>query len=1024
MKLFLKILAVILALFIVLIVALNLYFTDERLKNTILPHVQSAVGSEVEVDRMSITFFRTFPRFGLDIDGLRIPDPQGEPVASLDELLVTVELFPLFRDELSVTRLSITRPVINYTIFADSTTNIDFLLDSEEPEADDGDGFTISIPGFSLRDASVFYTDETSNTLASVEQLDADISLFFGDILESRVDAQIGSLNVSMDGTSYITNLSMGINQTSALDLENEILNFTEGTVSIRGLALNLTGSVSDWGSDELALDLQFASSSENFGELLRLAPPNFEEYITGLQTRGSLVLEGSVTGIFSEDTLPAFDFTLEVADGFLQNPDLPEAIEDINFQLLFNNDLATMSHFRARAGVNSVSASGTIDRPLEEDATFSLELDGDINLETVSSFYPIEEFGVENLAGLLRTNARATGRIDRPEDAVFSGVFNLTNGLLKYADVPRPIEQINARIDANQDRIRIDESGFTAANNRFRLSGSVLRPLDEDRRTVDVTADINFDLATIKDFYPIDEDTLSMRGQLVANVVLRGRPDPDQIESLLQQSRFELTDGYLSHSIVSNPIEDITFRAEASGRRLSISEARFKTGENALSLRGSVVNYLSENPEVDLTFDGNASLSSVSSYYSLEPWIQELAGSAVMNLRTQGPVNDIKQIALNGSLEISNVSAAGDSLFLPVTGLSGRMSITPQTMNLERFSMMYGSTDINLQGSLRNYLGFLDEHSSTENMPSITGSYHSRFLNVDEMIDWEEDSDEPIPIELPNLTANVDAAIDRLVILGLDITEIKGRGRITPTQMRVDQAQAKLFEGTAEGRMDWNAPDPLRTNILFEGSLKGVRADAFFRDTGFLGPQSTLHNYITGEFNSEIRYASHLMPDLEVDITTADASGSFGMSRAQMRGHPIQTRIAEFLNAPELERLTLDAWNADFSIKDTVMTIQNFSITSGNLGMQLDGTLHMVNDRINYRATLLLPERFKRGIASVISSRAADALQLEDGRLAVPIRITGTTANPQIRPDTETIDRIVRDYIQDGARDLLRRLF
>ncbi len=1024
MKLFLKILAVLLALFILLLVGLNLYFTDDRLKNTLLPHVQSAVGSEVEADRMSITFFRTFPRFGLDIDGLSIPDPQGDPVASVDELLLSVELFPLFRDEITFSRLSITRPVLNYTVFADSTTNIDFLLDTEDEVIEDEEGYSISIPGFTLRDATVLYRDETTNSTISLEQLDADISLFFADLIESRVDARLGSLNVVMDGSSYISNLSIDINQTSTLDLQNEILNFTEGTVSIRGLALNLIGSVSNWSEEEPALSLQFSSTSENFGELLRLAPAEYDEYITGLQTRGSLVLEGSVEGVYSEETLPNFDLTIEVSDGFLQNPDLPEAIEDIHFQILFNNELATINNFRARAGVNSVTGSGTVERPLDDDATFSLDLDGDINLETVSSFYPIEDLGIDDLAGMLKTNARANGRVDRPEDAVFSGIFHLTNGRLKYADVPRPIEQINARIDANQDRVQIAESGFTAANNRFSLSGTILRPLDEEQRTVDVNANINFDLATIKDFYPIDEDTLSMRGQLIANVALRGRPDPDQIESLLQQSTIELTNGYLAHSIAANPLEDITFRAEASGRRLAISEARFKTGENALSMRGSVTNYLSDNPEVDLTFDGNAVLSSVAGYYSLEPWIQELTGNAVMNLNTRGPVNDIMRIALNGSLEVSNVTAAGDSLFLPVTDLNGSMSITPQTMTLEQFSMMYGTTDITLQGNLRNYLGFLDDHASTETMPAISGTYHSRFLNVDEMIDWDDETDDPLPIELPNLTANVDAAIDRLVIFGIPVTEIKGNGRITPTLIRVDQAEAKLFEGTATGRMDWNVPDPLQTNLLFNGILEGVRAEAFFRDTGFLGPQSTLHNYLTGDFNTEIRYFTELTPEIDPDITTTDASGTFGMSRAQMSGHPIQKRVAEFLNTPELEALTLDAWNADFSIKDTVMTIQNFSITSGNLGMQLDGTLHMISDRINYRATLLLPERFKRGIASVISNRAADALQLDDGRLAVPIRITGTTANPQIRPDNETIERIVRDYIEDGARDLLRRLF
>jgi hypothetical protein len=112
MKLFLKIFAALLALFILVLVGLNLYLTDERLKNMILPHVQEAAGSEVQVDRMSLTFFRTFPRFGLDLDGVLVPDPQGDPVLSVEELLLSLELFPLLRDEISISRLSITRPSV------------------------------------------------------------------------------------------------------------------------------------------------------------------------------------------------------------------------------------------------------------------------------------------------------------------------------------------------------------------------------------------------------------------------------------------------------------------------------------------------------------------------------------------------------------------------------------------------------------------------------------------------------------------------------------------------------------------------------------------------------------------------------------------------------------------------------------------------------------------------------------------------------------------------------------------------
>jgi autotransporter translocation and assembly factor TamB len=253
----------------------------------------------------------------------------------------------------------------------------------------------------------------------------------------------------------------------------------------------------------------------------------------------------------------------------------------------------------------------------------------------------------------------------------------------------------------------------------------------------VDVTADINFDLDSVKDFYPIDEDTLKMDGQLVAQLSLDGRPNPDQIENVLQQGTIELTNGFVSHKSLTDPIEDITFRAEARGNRLNISEASFINGENDLSLNGTVTNYLSDNPVLDLMVNGNAVASSLKNYYTLEPWVQELAGRADLAVNTAGPVNDIQNIALNGSLEVADIAARGDSLFLPVSDLSGRINVTPDVMSLNNFFMKFGSSDIALEGEMSNYLGLLEVHSATETMPSVTGNYRSNYLNIDEMIDW-----------------------------------------------------------------------------------------------------------------------------------------------------------------------------------------------------------------------------------------------------------------------------------------------
>lgn len=1018
MKLFIKILAGILLFFIILIIGLNIYFTDERLKSMIVPQINQALDREVQIDRMSMTFFRTFPRFGLQVNGFMLPDDEGEPVAEFDELTASVRIFPLLRDEISISRLNVINPNLFYKVFADSTTNIDFLLteDIEEPEETER-GYTIQIPRLDIHNAGIFYTDAVSESTIELTGLNADISLIFSDLIESTVDANLESFSANYGGTQYVTNLALSLQQQSVINMDDELLTLADGTFSIRGLALDISGTFGKWSSEAPEIDFQFHSTSDNFGELLRLAPSEYDEYLQGLESSGSLTFEGNISGILTEGEIPGFDITAEVTDGYLMNPDLQEPIRDINFSLIANNYQVSLNRFSATAAGNRLNASGLLERPFDEDASFSMNVVGDIDLETISQFYPIDQVGIEILTGLLAVDMDAAGNIQYPEEALFNGSLTLQNGVFKYIEVPRPIENIEADLQADQNRIIINKTSFRASDNRFSMSGSITEPLAE-MPSFDIDADLDFDLETIKDFYPIDEDTLMLRGQLIADARLRGQAD--QFLRAIQESNIRFQNGYVAHRSLGAPLEEITFIAGSRNTRLTINESSFRTGDNNLSMTGTVDDFLDDDPVFDLTLDGSATLADVSTYYSLEPWINELSGFAVMNLNARGPAGDPKQINLNGSLRLNEVHASGDSLALPVSNLEGILSVQPDAMTLEHFFMHYGTSDFTLQGRLQNYLGFMQEHETAATMPAINGSYHSRLLNLDEMFDWDEEDEDPLHIELPNMTSTVTAQIDTLMIFGVPIYNIRGSGHTGPEQLVIDEASAVMFDGTANGRLVWAVPQPDYTNLQFIGELSELQVNAFFREFPILGENSRFEQHVTGGFSANVDYYTELDEYIDPVMSSTVAEGSFGMTRARLRGHPVQERLADWLGFNELRSMALDEWDAEFSIRESVLTLTNFRLTSDNIGIELDGTQHLETDEIDFTAQLLLPSRFRSGIASVISSRAVDALTRDDGIIVVPIRITGTMGNPQISPRQS----IIEDLLRDAGRDALRRLF
>ncbi|MEX2599997.1 MAG: AsmA-like C-terminal region-containing protein [Balneolaceae bacterium] len=1002
---------------------LNLYFTDDRLREMILPQIENRLGVEAEADHLSITLFRSFPHIGLQVDGLKMADPAGEPVLEMERMNLSVRLIPIFRSEFDFARLDMHSPSLWYRVYADSTSNLDRLLEGQEEPDEDAESVTVRIPSIELRNGSLFYSSDLDSSRIDLAGLDAEIGLQFEDLLHTTTDARLQSLSLYMDHSWLLRDLPLQLRQKSTVDLADERLNLTEGVLSIRGLRLNLEGSLASWSGDETELEMSFESASDDFGELLGLAPPAYSEYLQGLETGGELALSGTVSGIWSDSELPWLTMNVAVREGYLQNPDLPEPIRDITLNFNANNDLVILEGFSAVAAGNRISATGQIEQPLGENALFQVSFDGDTDLSTLHQFYPIGEIGLENVAGMLAVNGTADGNLRNPEEAAFDARFSLQQGYLKYLEAPLPIEEVTAEVEATQDLVQIHSSSLRASSNRFSLSGTVSEPLSE-LPDFNLRTNLDFDLGTLKEFYPIDEDTLMLRGHLIADATLRGRAD--QLQRALDQSTIELRDGYIAHEWVGQPLENITFLASASSSRLQIQEGRFKTGQNELSLTGTVDNYMDENPVFDLSIQGNGSLEDLSVYYSLEPWINELTGRAVMDLRAQGPAGDPLQVALNGSLELTDVNASGDSLGLPVTGLNGLFSITPQALTIDKVSLNYGSSDFLIEGRLERYLGLLQEHESEETLPLLTGSYRAQMLNLDEMIDWDEENGDEVeyPIYLPKMRSEVTAEIGTIMVMGIPVTEVRGSGRTDPNQMMIDQAEATLFGGRATGLMAWEVPRPDRTRLRFEGELQDVPAAELFGTFPILGKENRFAQHVTGAFSGSIDYATDLDIHLDPDLETTISEGSFGLTRARMRGHPVQSGLASWLNSPGINNLALDEWTAGFSIDDGVLTFRDFHLTSESIGIELEGTQNLISDEIHFTASLLLPGSFRSGLSSVISSQAVTHLTRDDGIIVVPVEFSGKMGSPRISPRQNMIEEILRDAARGAGENLLRRLF
>lgn len=1021
MKTFGKIVGGFFLLLIVLIIGLNIYFTDERLRATVLPYLTDAVGQPVEAESMSLSFFSTFPHPGIEIDKLQVrgtsPD---DTLLTLDRMVAGVELFPLFSSQVNVTELVLNRPRFTYIVYPDSTTNLDFFFDQPSDTTQAG-GYNVDIPYFEVTDGHIGYRDMTSGTSATLDDLDGDLSLSYADSIASSVDLEVGGLSATIDSVGYVEGLPVSLTQKSVYHPGQERLRLQEGTLSLRGLALDLSGTLSNW-SEAFTVDLQFNSSSDNFGELLRLVPETYADYTRSLETEGSLALGGTVRGPFTADTIPRFDIRIGVQDGYLKDPELPEAIRDIQLSTNATNDIVTIDTLNALAGPNSVTGSGVLNDPLADDGRFNLDFVADVDLSTVHEFYDITQMGVESLAGQLDIDANAEGTLDQPENAAFRGRAILADGRLKYAEVPRPITNINIDASGTQQQLDIRSLRLQAGQNSLSAEGQIRQLLDPASRRINMNTSLRFDLSTLKEFYPIDEDTLRMAGMLTAQATLSGRAD--QIERSVQSGSINLENGLIDYHEFEEPFRDITFESVLEGPRMTIVSGGFASGDNRVELAGTINDYLSEGRTVNLKTSGNAQLSQIGNYYELEPAVTRLDGTADFQLTVSGPLNDPSALAFSGSLNVSEAAMDGESLREPVRNLNGTFELTPQTATLRNLRFNMGGSDFDVSGSLSGYMQYLREEQERTAVPRLTGQYHSKYLNLDELIDWSDTTDTNFNLELPYLNGSLTARIDRMKITGVTMRNLQARATTTPDRIHMTQARVELFEGEATGTLQWDIPSGQPSTFHFQGALDSLRLESFFKEYPILGPNSQFYRYITGTFSSSVDYTTKIDPQLNPLLPTTVLDGTFGMSKARIENHPLQQRMASYTKINQLRDVALDQWQSTLAVRDNVLTINNLSLTSSDIGMELSGTQHLVTDAIDFRVTLLLPSRFRDRIASVITSQAADALTRDNGTIMVPLRITGNYSDPAIQPNQSVIKPIVQQYLKDKAGNTLRRLF
>jgi hypothetical protein len=453
-------------------------FPSERIRSLVESAATDAVGMPVYVEHVGLSF-RGLP--AVSVSGISIGDPHAgeQPLVHIREVRARVALLKLLSRRLEIVSISVGTPSVMIIARADSTTNLPPGAARDTVPAPRSEPPSLPVPvtlgSFSVRGGSVVYdataVDGTKIVLNDITTgLSLDIAADLGSVTsDGSITVGDIALTSGADGME-LTGLNASCSYGMTGNPSAGAFAIERGVIDLNGIAVSLTGTVSDWARIAWALD----TGSLELADILDAIPEGATPLLAGVDAGGTVALavEGLLDGSATEPLTYAGSFSL--ADGFLAYPGLPKRIDRLGIAATFDTSTITMSAVEAAIGTSQVNMSGTISNYLT-DPVLNITADGAVALSDITDAVPMPE-GVD-ATGTVTFDIAAAGSPDDPATLAARGYLDLADIVAELPETLHHPATVNGRLEFDGSAAAISGLSLVSGVSDLTIDGSLTHP-------------------------------------------------------------------------------------------------------------------------------------------------------------------------------------------------------------------------------------------------------------------------------------------------------------------------------------------------------------------------------------------------------------------------------------------------------------------------------------------------------------------------------------------------------------------
>ena len=457
------------AIIIALSIACYLIFTPARLTAIAHQVADQYVTCEYELDEVELTYFSTFPYFGVSVKDACLINPmegaQSDTLVAVPELLVSLKLIDAIHGNICIKRFHLRDATANIYIAADGTTNFDVFKseDNDEEEEEDEGGWQLKSvrweEDLKVSARHLSFVDEKDTIAASLDEASIVLASQKRDDLNgARLDLSAQHVCAALKGEEYAQDLELRLHLPIYYkNLEHVYIDKAKLQVNDFGLLLDGEAGTPDLSSGVYTCDATVSTDGAwQIQEILALVPERFKTSLKDIKVDGLMALEANVKGTYADSIMPVLTAHLDIKEGKGAYKPLPYTVRDLQLDADARLDLnkqqpstVSINKLSAKTKESRIAAKGKVE-DLLEDMLIDLHLDIDANLPDFAYFMPKEM----DLKGQTKGKANAKIRLsDLSEMRLEKGTIDAD---LTLTDIAYAMDNMEATLPYTKAKVFI----------------------------------------------------------------------------------------------------------------------------------------------------------------------------------------------------------------------------------------------------------------------------------------------------------------------------------------------------------------------------------------------------------------------------------------------------------------------------------------------------------------------------------------------------------------------------------------